>query len=796
MVCRFKSTMIFLAFISYAALSGCEGRAPSQHKLASPSQPTVMPLDALVAEPGERVSIKGSNLSSDIFLDVNGEPVELTIIDEETASFVVPESGDHEIYRLSFKTAEQTLNSFSLAKSSAVTNLPVITIPLESICEDTIFKDQKGAVVKGKAKCGPAPAAPKLCSVDGEAECLVRGNYRAANTVNAARKILIGESLAGVAGTALTKPADCATDGQGNCMVDGLAFKAAKLSQFSASDIRSSARIAGIQGLLPNCSADGQIGCLAVGPGYAAMTLVGASAKVLSGQSLGGVAGAAPLAPSPCATDNATNCLATSAFPAVVKANVTAGLIKAGTIIAGVSGAYPSATYPLASNTASPDLTMFQSQLTTNGAFEFFDSAGTRYTGSGDSDLLSSNIRSGTAIESLSLSGTMPASLPLAPTTLSTTYFTGPNRIILNWTAVSGAAGYLLVARTGAAVTFNPTRNQVYTAGAQGSDTILYVGSNLNFVHSGIVSGNSYNYALYSYDANRFYSAVPTRTINTSLFCQGLAGGTWVAVPGDAAYGTSDFCVQKFEAKDVSNTPTSQAASTPWVNITQPTAQAACRSLGTNYDLISNSEWLTIGANMAQVASNWSSGVVGTGTMNVGHSDNNPASACAASTDDTLAWLQTDCTPKNSSSGGTWSQRRTHYLSTGAVIWDLAGNTWDWTSYVIPNNNAKPYVTADGAPVNNWREFTQLNAGLTSMTRGEITPTNAMKAFWNDTWASSAYGMGQFYSGLNGSGGALLRGSHWGAGTVSGVFAGTIILSAPSAQADIGFRCVVRPPTI
>jgi hypothetical protein len=559
--------------------------------------------------------------------------------------------------------------------------------------------------------------------------------------------------------------------------------------------MRSSARIAGVQGNLPNCSSDGELGCLVVGPSFAAASLSGASSKILSGQSLAGIPGTVPPAPANCLIDNDTDCVATPAFPAVVKANVSAGLIKSGSIIAGVNGAYPSATYPLASSTATVDLTMFQSQLTSNGAFEFFDSAGTRYTGSGDSDLLAANIRAGTAIESLSLNGAMPAILPPAPTTLTAMYFTTPDRMILNWTAAPGAAGYMLIARAGAAVTFVPTRTQTYAAGAQGSDSILYVGSDLTFVHNAIVSGNSYNYAVYSYDANRFYSAVPTRAINTSLFCQGLAGGSWVAVPGDATYGTSDFCVQKFEAKDVGGVPTSQAALSPWVNISQTTSISTCRALGATYDLISNAEWLTLGANIAQVASNWSSGTVGVGTINRGHSDNNPASACAASTDDTLAWVQTDCTPKNSS-GDVWNQKRTHSLSTGAIIWDLAGNVWDWTSYVIPNNNAKPFVSTDGAPVSAWKEFTALDSGFTSMTRAEITPTNAQKSFWNDSWASSVYGMGQYYSGTNASGGALRRGASWGDGTISGLFVATLG-NAPSATGTyLGFRCVARPPSL
>jgi hypothetical protein len=782
-----------IAAVGCLCLCACESQLSLSGNPSPGTRPSITTPETLFAAPGDILAISGKNLSSKIALVINEEPIDLTISDDEHASFVMPESGDSQLYRLNFMLADQTINRFSLAKSSALGQLPVLPVALDLICDDLIFKDQNGTIVRGERPC--SSPSMKACKADGEVHCEANELYKAAATTDAARKILAGETHGGVIGVAPLKPADCAGDGEGSCVVDGLSFKAAKLSFFSTGDFRSSVRIAGVQGSLPDCSADGEIGCFVVGPSFAAASLSGASAKLLTGQSLAGIPGAAPLMPSNCSADNDTNCVATPPFPAVVKANVTAGLIKNGSVIAGVSGAYPSASYPLASNTSAPDLTSFQTQVTTNGSFEFFDSAGSRYTGSGDSDLVAANLRFGTAIEGLSLTGIMPAVLPAAPTTLTTLFFTSPDRMVLNWTAAPGAAGYILVARAGAAVTFIPSPTQTYAAGAQGSDTILYVGTDLTFIHNGILSGNSYNYAIYSYDANRFYSAAPTRAINTSLFCQGLAGGSWLAVPGDASWGTSDFCVQKFEAKDVGSLPTSQASATPWTSISQSTSVLACRALGPNYDLISNAEWLTIVTNIAQVASNWSSGTVGLGTMNRGHSDNNPAMACPASSDDTLGWLQTDCTPKGSS-GDVWTQKRTHTLSTGAVIWDLAGNAWDWTSFVIPNNSVKPYVSTDGSPLGSWREFNAVDSGFTGMSRNQMILTNAQKSFWNDGWATSAYGLGQYVAGNSGSGGASRRGAAWHLASVSGVLALALNYSSIDVDSAVGFRCVARPPSL
>ncbi len=98
---------------------------------------------------------------------------------------------------------------------------------------------------------------------------------------------------------------------------------------------------------------------------------------------------------------------------------------------------------------------------------------------------------------------------------------------------------------------------------------------------------------------------------------------------------------------------------------------------GSGYGLISNAEWQTIARNIEQVSSNWSSGTVGTGALNYGHSDGSPNNAIAASSDDADPCFETG----QSCSSTTWDrQRRTFTLSNGEVIWDFAGNVWQWTA--------------------------------------------------------------------------------------------------------------------
>jgi prepilin-type N-terminal cleavage/methylation domain-containing protein len=104
----------------------------------------------------------------------------------------------------------------------------------------------------------------------------------------------------------------------------------------------------------------------------------------------------------------------------------------------------------------------------------------------------------------------------------------------------------------------------------------------------------------------------------------------YIVVPGNSVYDQDSFCVMKYEAKnDGSGNAVSTAAGTPWVNINWNDAKTAASNIGTGYHLITESEWMTIAANVLSVASNWQSGTVGTGASYRGHSDNSPANSLA-----------------------------------------------------------------------------------------------------------------------------------------------------------------------
>jgi formylglycine-generating enzyme required for sulfatase activity len=258
----------------------------------------------------------------------------------------------------------------------------------------------------------------------------------------------------------------------------------------------------------------------------------------------------------------------------------------------------------------------------------------------------------------------------------------------------------------------------------------------------------------------------------------------YITVPGNPIYQTEDFCVMKYEAKNVSSVATSEALGTPWVSVTQTAAITACSSLGSNYHLITNNEWLTIVRNIEQVASNWTSGIVGTGAVYSGHNDSIPGNALAANADDNQGYDGTgETAPAN--------QRRTHILSNGESIWDLAGNVWEWNSNVIScaaANCTSAEMPYDASPASEWVEFTNLT-GHGQLSYDLIRPSNAT---WNAT-----QGFGRIYTDVNaanpsGNVHGFIRGGVWIITSSAGVFALSLAHSPSDSNAFTGFRCAVN----
>lgn len=252
----------------------------------------------------------------------------------------------------------------------------------------------------------------------------------------------------------------------------------------------------------------------------------------------------------------------------------------------------------------------------------------------------------------------------------------------------------------------------------------------------------------------------------------------FIVVPGSSTYGTSDFCVMKYEAKPASATvPISRASDLPWTFRTQTDAiNYSPNVVGcTDCHLITEAEWLTIAQNVISVPSNWSGGVVGSGYLYSGHNDYSPFDALAADVNDNNGYANTgnysgDSSISHSMTGD--SQRRTLTLTNGEVIWDLSGNSREWTSG--QTTGGQPGITGTGLAYREWNAVT--NNGSLTVNPFPVFGTPAASG-WN-----YAQGIGQIYS--NTEDGVLrgfLRSGNFDNSTHAGIY--TLVLNtSPSTS--------------
>ena len=304
---------------------------------------------------------------------------------------------------------------------------------------------------------------------------------------------------------------------------------------------------------------------------------------------------------------------------------------------------------------------------------------------------------------------------------------------------------------------------------------------------------NGTSYCLSATNAGISYKVSNTAPSPAEGTCSGiLADGSacptgFIVVPGNTTFGTADFCVMKYEAKIAGQSngnqtyssafvPESRADGTPWVNISQTNAIAEAATVAgcSTCHLMTEAEWMTLAANVLSVPSNWSTNTVGSGYIYSGHNDNSPSNSLAASTDDADGY--------NGTSNSSGNQRRTLTLTNGEVIWDMAGNVWEWTNATIAGN-AQPGLSGETAYAwKQWNNSSLLMNGLPYVS--QPAAISSVVAGY-----SSTQGIGQLYSNYGETGvRAFLRGGAWAYGANAGVL--TLLLSNASSYTNthIGFR--------
>ncbi len=331
----------------------------------------------------------------------------------------------------------------------------------------------------------------------------------------------------------------------------------------------------------------------------------------------------------------------------------------------------------------------------------------------------------------------------------------------------------------------------------------------------------------------------------------------FILISGNPLYKTDDFCVMKYEAKcafisdqntgirpgpgdacdgkrdrhsfstynngapgcactgdrQIVSTPSgAPIAYIPESDALPDNAKNYCSRLG--WHLVTNAEWMTIARDVERVYSNWCN-TNGTGcgafpgtsekVLANGHYDNQNEPGAGGSASDSALVAGRDNQPcygtttdGSNTCGGKSSQKRTLTLSNGSVIWDLAGNVWEWVDGTVVRKD-EPRSTTSGSTDSGWlkSDFApgSLGSVITNNGQGSSMGYDAFRPS-NPTW-NARNGVGRIYHYSSPSLDTdttqygFIRGGNWKHGMDDGAF--TLHLSPTPDKKninDVGFRCV------
>lgn len=301
-----------------------------------------------------------------------------------------------------------------------------------------------------------------------------------------------------------------------------------------------------------------------------------------------------------------------------------------------------------------------------------------------------------------------------------------------------------------------------------------------------------------------------------------------LAINANTSLGTGAFCVMMYEAKlgaansgmrNASDTAyltpaISNSAGAPWTNIAGIDAKEACRAIGTTnatlrtdtaalkYDLLSNREAMAIAQEIESIGSNWTGGVVGTGTLIRGNTSLTFPATHGDRPDDYTNYLQplpvvdAGLSANNGCHGlpatlflnnidGSWTwtadQRCYHNLASGSQIYDFAGNADEIVDWSIGNPASGIFTGPPPGRPDGGGEYSSALFDFSFMNTQDYRPGGSPVY-------DSADGAGDFNSSTTGT--MTTRGGAFNFGNEGGIYA---LRFDQGIGARTGFRCVYKP---
>lgn len=267
---------------------------------------------------------------------------------------------------------------------------------------------------------------------------------------------------------------------------------------------------------------------------------------------------------------------------------------------------------------------------------------------------------------------------------------------------------------------------------------------------------------------------------------QPAISGGFITCPTNFSFVASDdnlestpFCAATYEmriegndngstAYDFAFVADSRPTGTPWAALEKSEARLACDAMGFSYQLLTNTQWQAIARSIERTDSNWSGGAVGIGWVPQGHSDDNPGNSLASDGDPCVGTGNANCTDPTSED---FSQRRTHELDNGSVVWDFSGNLTEQVD------------GSTGGPEGLWMSF---DSDAFTIDPGWQDYREDFAPFGDYT---EAQGMGRMYGGT----GNLTRGGAYSSTNIEATGIYQAHHNSWNPGPTYGFRCVFVP---